>query len=62
MTSSIPTEQRVINFCLNASLLKLLAGVAIVLMLFTGYVAVQLATFIQVATLLHQLKERKIKI
>jgi hypothetical protein len=46
MTISIPTEQGVINFCLNASLLKLLACVAIPLMLFTGYVTVQLATFI----------------
>jgi protein-S-isoprenylcysteine O-methyltransferase Ste14 len=46
MIISLPTEQGMITFALNASMLKLIALAASVLMLLTGYVAVQLATFI----------------
>lgn len=46
MIISIPTQQGMINFCLNAPLLKLLASVVSILMLLIGYAVVQLMTFI----------------
>lgn len=50
MIISIPTQQGIINFCLNAAMLKLLACVLGVLMIITGYVVVQVSAFILNAT------------
>lgn len=50
MIISIPTQQGMINFCLNASMIKLLAFVAGFLVLVVGYAVVQLSTFILACT------------
>jgi hypothetical protein len=50
MIVTIPTQQGMYTFCLNASMLKLLALAASMLMLLTGYVVVQLAAFILACT------------
>ncbi len=50
MIISIPTQAGMINFCLNASMLKCIACVVSVLLLITGYATVQFATFILAAS------------
>lgn len=46
MIVTIPTSSGAYTFCFNASMIKLLAIVAGILVLIVGYVAVQLSTFI----------------
>lgn len=50
MIISIPTQQGMVSFALNAPLLKFLACVTIALVLIVGYAVVQLSTFLLSAT------------